>query len=84
VFEETSARPLYLLAQPPMLESPGDLPHIAGPLTLLQGPERIDFGWWDDGEVSRDYFVARHACGALYWVYRQLSNNQWYLHGIFS
>lgn len=83
-FEETNTRPLYLLARPSMLESAGDLPRMAGPLTLLQGPERIDFGWWDDGEVSRDYFVARHACGALYWVYRQLSNNQWYLHGIFS
>jgi protein ImuB len=78
------ARPLYLLPEPRKLDSVSGKPRMAGRLELLQGPERIEFGWWDNNEVSRDYFIARHNCGALYWVYRQLDNECWFLHGIFS
>ena len=40
-------------------------PYLNGKLDLLQGPERIDFGWWDrpstSGEIiTRDYYVAAH------------------------
>ncbi len=79
-----NARPAYLLATPSMLQTRDDSPYLSGKLTLLQGPERIDFGWWDHREVNRDYYIARHPCGAIYWVYHQVANNQWYLHGIFS
>ena len=81
---EGNVRPLYLLRSPSALTMKADSPCMAGKLDLLQGPERIDFGWWDSSEVNRDYYIARHECGALYWVYCQRSNNQWYLHGIFS
>ncbi|MBT4160890.1 MAG: DNA polymerase Y family protein [Gammaproteobacteria bacterium] len=78
-----NARPLYLLSKPTMISERNSRPFMSGELTLFQGPERIDFGWWDDHEINRDYFIARHECGALYWVY-QTANSQWYLHGIFS
>mgnify|MGYP000057601428 FL=1 len=49
-----------------LLEAPRPLPeknavplHEDGPLTLLAGPERIESGWWDGGDVKRDYFIAR-------------------------
>ena len=46
--------------------------------------ERIETGWWDGGEVSRDYFVAVSRVGSRLWVYRELDGGQqWYLHGFF-
>ncbi len=80
--DEENPRPLFLLGTPRRLETDHHIPLLDGRLDLLQGPERIDFGWWDSDEPARDYYLARHPCGALYWVYRQKSN--WYLHGLFS
>ena len=81
---QDNVRPTYLLTKPRILEVKDNSPYLSGKLTLLQGPERIDFGWWDHEEINRDYYIAIHQCGALYWVYHQVANNQWYLHGIFS
>ena len=92
-----TSRPLYLLPKPRQLKVKNGEPCLSGSLELLQGPERIDFGWWDataddNRAVSRDYYIARHESGPLYWVYRRLDhdrpealvNQEWYLHGIFS
>jgi protein ImuB len=49
---------------------------------LLAGPERIESGWWDGDEASRDYFVARRPDGSLAWVYRD--KDGWFLHGLFA
>jgi protein ImuB len=66
-------RPLWLL-EPRKLDE--------GAFTPLAGPERIESGWWDGDEASRDYFVARLPGEALGWVYRE--NGAWYLHGLFA
>jgi protein ImuB len=52
----------------------------------LAGPERIESGWWDGDEASRDYFVARLPDGELAWIYREgdLSSAHWFLHGLFA
>ena len=74
-------RPLWLLPEPEPVEQ--SMP--AQPLVLMDGPERIESGWWDDNDVRRDYFVARGAGGAMLWVFRDtLAEGQWYLHGIFA
>jgi protein ImuB len=67
------ARPLWFLDPPRALEE--------GDFELLAGPERIESGWWDGGEVRRDYFVAR-AQDSLVWIYRDAHG--WRLHGIFA
>ncbi|UCD68029.1 MAG: DNA polymerase Y family protein, partial [Betaproteobacteria bacterium] len=60
-------------------------PCFDGELRILDGPERIETGWWDGGDVMRDYFVARNNNGATYWIYRERSiEKNWFLHGIFS
>ena len=64
--------------------SEAGIPCMSGKLELLQGPERIDFGWWDNEAVARDYYIAKHHAGSLYWIYQHLDNSRWYLHGIFS
>jgi protein ImuB len=57
-----------------------------GEFVTLAGPERIESGWWDGDEASRDYFVARLSDGALGWIYREgdLSSVHWFLHGLFA
>jgi protein ImuB len=76
-------RPLWLLPEPRSL---GSAPHSGGgPLVLMDGPERIESGWWDGRDVRRDYFVARMAAGETLWIYRNRDGQGgWFLHGIFA
>jgi protein ImuB len=55
---------------------------IAAPATLLAGPERIESGWWDGGDVARDYYLARTEAGARHWVFQNLRSRRWYLQGL--
>jgi protein ImuB len=80
-------RPLWLLAEPRPLAAGPQGPRLDGPLELLEGPERIESGWWDDGDVRRDYFVARATTQARLWVYREIGADaaeRWYLQGLFA
>ncbi len=78
------ARPLWLLASPEALPVRGGQPRHRGPLVLESGPERIESGWWDGGEVRRDYYVARTAQGARLWIFRERGTRDWFLHGVFG
>jgi protein ImuB len=68
-------RPCWLLPEPRA---------ISVPAQLLAGPERIESGWWDGGDVARDYYLARGGDGARLWVYRDLRSGQWHLHGYWA
>ena len=72
---EFANRPLWLLPEPKALQLSG-LP--------ASGPERIESGWWDGGDVRRDYYVVRTTQGADLWVFRDLADSNWYLHGFWS
>ncbi len=77
-------RPCWLLAAPQPLEAQRGRPRHHGALHLLEGPERIESGWWDD-DVRRDYYVAKDSRGALLWIYRECTGaKRWFLHGIFA
>ena len=60
--------------------------HLDGrPLTLLSGPERIQTGWWDGGDIGRDYYVARAQDGARWWIFRECDPpRRWFVHGCFA
>jgi protein ImuB len=87
-------RPLWLLPAPEPLDQRRGRPYRHGPLELLQGPERIESGWWDGADITRDYYRARDARGSLLWIYRQLGGQPgsqsrgdsggWFLHGVFG
>ncbi|MFT7244116.1 MAG: protein ImuB [Candidatus Azotimanducaceae bacterium] len=80
-------RPSFLLPTPKALNVVDNTPCLAGKLALVKGPERIDFGWWDqqiDKPLARDYYVARQRDGGMLWVFKHLDAGRWYLHGIFS
>lgn len=81
-------RPLWLLPTPQALPERAGNPHWHGPLKLLSRGERLESGWWDEGEagasgdVRRDYFVARNPLGQWAWVFRDAQG--WFLHGLFA
>ena len=80
-----AGRPLWLLSQPQRLKEIEEVPCYDGRLHLLAGPERIESGWWDGHDVTRDYFVASNPAEALLWIYRERNANAgWYLHGFFA
>lgn len=78
-------RPSWLLENAQPLHSRDGQPWHHGPLQLLQGPERIEDGWWA-APMRRDYYVAQSAQGACYWVFYTHQGDQsgWYLHGLFG
>jgi protein ImuB len=71
--------------QPRSLDEDAAAPCYEGRLTLLAGPERIEAGWWDGHDVTRDYFVASNPDEALLWIYRERdAGGRWFLHGFFA
>lgn len=81
-------RPLWLFPVPQILAERAGRPQWHGPLQFLSRPERLESGWWDEGEqggagdVQRDYFVVRNPHGQWAWVFRAADG--WYLHGLFA
>jgi protein ImuB len=72
---QAAARPCTLLQNPR---------RIRPPALLLSGPERIESGWWDGADVTRDYYVARAGDGARLWVFQDLAEDAWYLQGLWT
>jgi protein ImuB len=74
-----SPRPVWLLKEPKQLKG---VPQTLG-YRLLQGPERIESGWWDGLPVKRDYFSAESRTGQRCWLFRT-ANGEWFMHGLFA
>jgi protein ImuB len=85
-------RPLGMMAAPQPLDAICDaagrvrqLLHAGRDLALVSGPERIESGWWDGGDVARDYYIARAADGAQWWIFRECgAPRRWFVHGCFA
>ena len=78
-------RPLWMLHEPQRLPERQGRPCYEGQLTLESGPERIETGWWDGKDVTRDYFIARHPGGRRFWLFRERrGGGEWFLHGAFG
>jgi protein ImuB len=87
-------RPLVLFSPPQLLSAISIVPH--GPPVSFQfqgrryhvahqsGPERIETGWWRGKSVRRDYWRVETTTGQRFWLFRQLADGQWYLHGEYS
>ena len=80
-------RPLWILDTPESLSVVRGQPQFAGLPLQLEGPERLESGWWDESGIARDYFVARSHEGVCLWVYRDRRGERedaWFLHGRFG
>jgi protein ImuB len=83
-FPDGPPRPLWLLAEPQLLEG-GEAPCYQGPLEMEEDPERIESGWWDGRDVRRDYYVACTRGGMRLWIFRERrAGGRWFLHGVFG
>ena len=74
-------KPLWLFNSPKSLFTDNRRPIFHGALELSQH-ERIVTGWWDNNPIQRDYYLAKSNQG-LIWIFRELKNNIWYMHGLF-
>jgi len=75
-FIEPRARPTWLLERP--------IP-LRGTIHILAGPERLETGWWDGGEMRRDYYIVETALGQLAWAFCAPDEQSgWMLHGWFA
>jgi protein ImuB len=75
---EPAPRPTWLLQRP--------IPLRDSTLRILAGPERVESGWWDGGDVRRDYYVVETSSGQRAWTYRGVgeTDTPFMLHGWFS
>jgi protein ImuB len=82
---DVDRRPLWLLPVPRLLRERDGMPRRRGALRLLGEGERIETGWWDGGEIARDYYTAVDVRGARLWVFREREPpHRWFLHGVFG
>ncbi|MEM0926129.1 MAG: DNA polymerase Y family protein, partial [Planctomycetota bacterium] len=92
-------RPLQLLRRPielqPVLAHPDDVKRLHDPVAFRferevhriarhWGPERIESGWWSGPSVRRHYYRVETIGGRVWWVFQDLSNRKWFLHGRFT
>jgi protein ImuB len=81
--QQGQPQPPWLLPQPRPLPEHQGQPQYGGALRLENLPQRIEAGWWDGFDVTRDYFVAHSPAGERLWVFRDRRRGGWYLHGLF-
>ena len=48
------------------------------------GPERIETGWWRGNDIRRDYYIVEASTGERFWLFRNLLDGTWFLHGEFA
>jgi protein ImuB len=74
---EAHPRPTWLLQRP--------IPLRGGEPIVLAGPERVETGWWDGGEVCRDYYVIETSLGQEAWAFCPPDETTgWMIHGWFA
>jgi protein ImuB len=76
-----------MLPEPTLLDGDGAYPLYGGcRLQLIDGPERLETGWWDEDGIARDYYTAVNTRGARLWIFRNRRHgaSPWYLQGYFG
>ncbi len=89
-----SAIPLLLHPQPQPIEvvcvAPDGPPHFVWlenhreQIMHHVGPERIETLWWRGPTIRRDYDRIATESGSHLWIFRQLTNARWFIHGVFE
>jgi len=87
-------RPAFLKRQPPMIAVISIAPEGAPRQFVWNerrytverswGPERIETGWWREADVRRDYYLVETTTGERFWMFRDLRDQSWRLHGAFA
>ena len=81
--EAPQPRPINVLSTPLPLACSNGRPRYRGAaLSLIDGPERIEGGWWERECWRRDYYEALSSRGERLWIFRD--GVKWFLHGLYS
>jgi protein ImuB len=91
-FLTAGKQPSLLLPSPIPLTTRYQKPVYISPLTLIQGPERIETRWWTGQDIQRDYYIARNMQGMSLWIFRDIKLSRelatpdscWFLQGLFA
>lgn len=76
--------PLLMFSKPHRLREIEGRPSFGrSPLCPIEGPERIETGWWNGLDIARDYYRVNGHNGAEHWVYHDRFCDKWFLHGHF-
>lgn len=78
-----SLRPTWLLSDPELIEERGARLYWNGYISPLVGPERIIGNWWEQ-PVARDYYLAKRHDNLPVWIFHNLYDKRWYVHGVFA
>lgn len=76
-------RPHWLLKTPQSIQKKEQTLFWRGTLEIIEGPERIEGYWWEEF-CARDYYLALREDMLKLWIYQNLQNGHWYVHGVFA
>lgn len=76
-------RPSWLLEKPKPIHFNRHKLLWKGELKIISAQERITNYWWKK-KVARDYFLAEHENGTVYWVFYDQLKKQWFIHGVYG
>ena len=76
-------RPTWLLSSPQLIEHRNQRLCWQGYISPIVGPERVIGNWWEK-PVARDYYLATRNDNLPLWIYFDLYQKQWFLHGVFA
>ncbi len=75
-------RPMFLLPQATPIEQ---WPGFDWRKVKLSLPERIESGWWDEADATRDYYRLDQNDGARLWVFQNRQPpRDWFVQGIYA
>lgn len=80
--QDLKSRPTWLVDPPEELKVINGDPYWHGSLQIIEGPEIIETGWWEES-IVRQYFVAQTRVRERIWIF-QSSDGKWFMQGIFS
>jgi protein ImuB len=91
---DAGRRPLTLLEPPQAVEVLAVFPNGLPQCFAWQGNrwevlqpnsgERIETGWWRGATIRRDYYRVTTPQGLQFWLFRDLRDQCWYMHGRFD
>jgi protein ImuB len=92
--ESAPPRPLLLYPEPRASKVTGVEPngspqflwmnHHRERIVSCVGPERVETLWWRGPSVRRDYYRVATESGGHLWIFRQLADQKWFVHGEFA
>ena len=51
---------------------------------VAEGPERIESNWWAGPTIRRNYFRVELDNSLWWWIYQDLTTQEWFLHGLYQ